>query len=227
MKKTITLIALICAVSALTACGERDNTSNNENTSSTSSTTSASFEVDSEETSSADTLSTGEDIATDANSEDDDNESENTLESDSEVSSTESSAISSEIDTEYTVSAEEVESSLSGHEAEISGKWKADIIVDSELNEVDGTLLYGSSYLHYGAFLTLNEDGTFTEAIGITTGDESTYGTYTYDGGHQITLLYANDKTTVCELSELNGETAITMPVERNGGSYTIYFTLE
>lgn len=125
---------------------------------------------------------------------------------------------------EYTVSAEEVESSLTGYEEEISGTWTAKYILDDSQNEIDGSVIYGTAYYQYGGELTLNSDGTFSVRMGASTDDSSTKGTYTYNGGGQLSMQYYNDSTASFERCSLNGEDAIAMPVDLFGDIYTVYF---
>lgn len=126
---------------------------------------------------------------------------------------------------EYVVSAEEIESALTGYEQEISGSWTARCILDANGEEVDGSVIYGQDYKTYGGVMTFSEDGTFSVRMGVSNDNESTKGTYTYTGTTSITLLYYNDSTTECVRCTLNGEDAIEMPLELFGDSYKVYFT--
>lgn len=239
MKKIITLAALICALALVTACGEKDD---NTQTQGNNSVTSASFIVDSENAG-TDEAVTGEgseitgkaDDETDSDTSDSDadNSSSNTTSSKAESNTSSALTVSEEeatdveADTEYTVSAEEVESSLSGYENEIVGQWTAQYILDNENNEVSGEEIYGTAYKQYGGTMILNDDGTFSVKMGVNTDDESTKGTFSYNGGAEITLLYYNDTTTQCERCTINGQEAIAMPLNLFGDVFTVYFTMQ
>lgn len=137
---------------------------------------------------------------------------------------TETTIENSDTNEEYTVSAEEVESSLTGYEEEIAGTWNAKYILNDQQNEVDGSIIYGTAYSQYGGVLTLNSDGTFSVRMGASTDDSSTRGTYTYNGGGTLTMQYENDNIEDFERCSLNGEDAISMPVDLFGDIYTVYF---
>ena len=62
-------------------------------------------------------------------------------------------------------------------DSEIIGKWNTQKVSDLKANETYDNLkdLYGSSYLEFGSYLQLNDDGTFVDAINpVTDGSTST-----------------------------------------------------
>lgn len=152
-----------------------------------------------------------------------DTETDTQSETDSEETDTDT-ITETDSDTEFTVSAEEIESSLTGYEEEISGSWTAKYILNDQQNEVDGSMIYGSAYSQYGGELTLNSDGTFSVRMGASTDDSSTRGTYSYSGGGAITMQYDNDSVADFERCTINGSDAIAMPVDLFGDIYTVYF---
>lgn len=240
MRRTLVCVIAACVVMLLAACGEKNSPAQ----SMTASNTSITFSVDDDSS----TESTVTDSETDS---DESNEKEDGSASGSESSKKSSSAntsskktsskttstaskaipsqqesdISSEPeDSEYVVSAEEVESQLSGYESEIVGEWKVKYILDSNDEEVKGTELYGTAYSQYGGSLSLRDDGTFSVVLGVSASDESTTGTYSYGGGSDINLLYYNDTSVDCERVTINDEEAIAMPVEILGDTFKVYF---
>lgn len=152
--------------------------------------------------------------------------SSNNTATDSDTSSdaSDTSETDSEDTDEYTVSEELVESQLTGYEEEVAGTWNAKYILNSQQNEVDGAMIYGSAYNDYGGELILNSDGTFSVRMGAGADDASTKGTYTYNGSGELNMLYYNDSSETFERCTLNGEEAIAMTVDLFGDIYTVYF---
>ena len=67
---------------------------------------------------------------------------------------------------------------------DIVGTWRTYQAIDSKTAEkIDNlTMIFGTSYISYGSYLELNEDGTFFDCIyPITTDETSTTGTYTIE----------------------------------------------
>lgn len=225
MKKIIICAAMICAIAMFSGCQSAETAT----TSQQSTDSVVSFVTDDSSSDSS--------VASEKNTSSNDTETdENASDSDSDVSSTEAFTDSDlETDTQtdtdligentdYDVIPEVVESSLSGYEEEISGVWTANYILDQDNNEIDGSVIYGTGYTQYGGELDINSDGTFSVRMGVSTEDETTKGTYTYEGDSDITLLYYDDSTVICERCTVNGEEAIAMPIDLFGDIYTIYF---
>lgn len=89
-------------------------------------------------------------------------------------------------------------------ESEIIGKWNTQKVSDLKANETYDNLkdLYGSSYLEFGSYLQLNDDGTFVNAINpVTDGSTSTEGKYkilrSYNklGDCYVELTYSDGRT--------------------------------
>lgn len=87
---------------------------------------------------------------------------------------------------------------------DIVGTWRTYQAIDSKTAEkIDNlTMIFGTSYISYGSYLELNEDGTFFDCIyPITTDETSTTGTYTIErdyyklGDCYIFLKYSDDRT--------------------------------
>lgn len=87
---------------------------------------------------------------------------------------------------------------------DIVGTWRTFQAIDSKTAEkIDNlTTIFGTSYISYGSYLELNEDGTFLDCIHpITTDETSTTGTYTIErdyyklGDCYIFLKYSDDRT--------------------------------
>ena len=249
MKKYILLIACVCALLALTACGEKPKTIDSE----TERNTSVTFTVD-------DDTNTEEGDSDNTSAEpEDDNKTESTAESNessekatssksvsskktsskttsskttsskavsSAVSSQEvSSAVSSEeevssLDTE----SEEVESSTPLSDVNVIGKWTATKITDSYGERIDGEQIYGTAYRQYGGSVEFTADGTFCLRMGVSPDDMSNEGTYTYDGGDKLTMLAYDDTLMNCSFEELNGIITFEMPISLFGDEFTVYF---
>lgn len=84
---------------------------------------------------------------------------------------------------------------------EIIGKWNTVSAVNSETGEKTESLqdVFGSSYLQFGSYLELKEDGTFVDAIQpITNGSRSNTGKYTVkrdynkQGDYYVFLSYTD-----------------------------------
>ena len=89
-------------------------------------------------------------------------------------------------------------------DSEIIGKWNTQKVSDLKANETYDNLkdLYGSSYLEFGSYLQLNDDGTFVDAINpVTDGSTSTEGKYkilrSYNklGDCYVELTYSDGRT--------------------------------
>lgn len=89
-------------------------------------------------------------------------------------------------------------------DSEIIGKWNTQKVSDLKANETYDNLkdLYGSSYLEFGSYLQLNDDGTFVDAINpVTNGSTSTEGKYkilrSYNklGDCYVELTYSDGRT--------------------------------
>ena len=87
---------------------------------------------------------------------------------------------------------------------DIVGTWRTYQAIDSETAEkIDNlTTIFGTSYISYGSYLELNEDGTFLDCIyPITTDETSITGTYTIEkdyfklGDCYIFLKYSDGRT--------------------------------
>lgn len=231
MKKMIICVALICAAAMFTGCQSAE-TATSQQSDVNSAVSYITDESDNNTVSSEDEASDSENTEsnTDIDSEDTSTEADSETDSDSEAeigidfdTDTLSEDITEE-NTEDDVIPEEIESSLSGYEEEISGVWTAAYILDQDNNEIDGSIIYGTAYSQYGGELDINSDGTFSARMGINTENETTKGTFTYNGGSEISLLYYDDTTVVCERCTLNGEDAIAMPVNLFDDVYTVYF---
>lgn len=219
MKRRIFLISVICALSVMICgCNKPGDVSSQPVQSAPDAVSFISDNSDTEtDNQTPDLPSSDEDKETDSET-DTDTSSEADTSTDTESTETDTQT------DEYTVSAEEVESSLTGYEEEVSGTWTAKYILDESQNEIDGSVIYGTAYYQYGGELTLNSDGTFSVRMGASTDDLSTKGTYTYNGGGQLSMQYYNDSTASFERCSLNGEDAIAMPVDLFGDIYTVYF---
>ena len=89
-------------------------------------------------------------------------------------------------------------------DSEIIGNWNTQKVSDLKANETYDNLkdLYGSSYLEFGSYLQLNDDGTFVDAINpVTNGSTSTEGKYkilrSYNklGDCYVELTYSDGRT--------------------------------
>ena len=89
-------------------------------------------------------------------------------------------------------------------DSEIIGKWNTQKVSDLKANETYDNLkdLYGSSYLEFGSYLQLNDDGTFVDAIQpVTNGSTSAEGKYkilrSYNklGDCYVELTYSDGRT--------------------------------
>ena len=87
---------------------------------------------------------------------------------------------------------------------DIIGTWKTYQVHDVQSSEtiVDLTKIFGTSYISYGSYLKLNEDGTFLDAIyPVTSGEESIEGTYQIEknyykeGDCYVFLNYSDGRT--------------------------------
>lgn len=222
MKKTIICAILFCSLILMaTGCNKsNDNSSSNTSTPPVVSYMGGDLSSTPETSDKASSAITQSDTDTETETETD---TDTQSETDSEETDTDTVA-ETDSDTEFTVSAEEIESSLTGYEEEISGSWTAKYILNDQQNEVDGSMIYGTAYSQYGGELTLNSDGTFSVRMGASTDDSSTRGTYSYNGGGAITMQYDNDSVADFERCTINGSDAIAMPVDLFGDVYTVYF---
>ncbi|MDE7390147.1 MAG: hypothetical protein K2M82_04315, partial [Lachnospiraceae bacterium] len=216
---------LICSFLIFAGCQTQEAGSENDNSIVSESVSSNVFSVDETNTSDTDKAVN---VASDKTS-----ESENDLSASKSTSSKESNSSSQSQTTEsditwdtseYEVSAVEIESQLSGYEEELAGHWDAKYILDASGNEVDGSVIYGQVYKQYGGEMNYDSDGKFWTRMGASANEENEKGTFTYNGGDEIELLYSNDTTVICTRCQVNGEDAIAMPIDLFGDTFTVYF---
>lgn len=225
MKKAVLCSAILCSLLLMTTGCQKNNTESQSDTSSVGIVSYIGDEhIDDDIKDTSDTpggTATSNNTATDTEKATD---SDSETDSDTSSDTSNTSETDSEDSDEYPVSEELVESQLTGYEEEVAGTWNAKYILNSQQNEVDGAMIYGSAYNDYGGELILNSDGTFSVRMGAGSDDASTKGTYTYNGSGELNMLYYNDSSETFERCALNGEEAIAMTVDLFGDIYTVYF---
>ena len=244
MKKYILLIACVCALLALTACGEKPKTIDSETERNTSVTFTVDDDTNTEEGDSDNTSAEPEDDnktestaeskessekATSSKSVSSKKTSSKTTSSKAVSSAVSSQEVSSTVSSEEEVSSldtesEEVESSTPLSDVNVIGKWTATKITDSYGERIDGEQIYGTAYRQYGGSVEFTADGTFCLRMGVSPDDMSNEGTYTYDGGDKLTMLAYDDTLMNCSFEELNGIITFEMPISLFGDEFTVYF---